>query len=138
MDHADSRDFRRFKARLQEEVRCDCINVNRRRPAFVIARADSSGQDTRRDHGLWAGNNHVLICADLVNLRHLRSHLPVFQSQTPGKPGRTGTIPQVGTTSTPITFDTVAMPRLRGGEAGLDGLGGTSVRLPGGAPPARC
>ena len=41
-----------------------------------------------------------------------------------GKPGRSGTIPQVGTTGTPITFDTVAMPRLRGGEAGLDGLRG--------------
>jgi hypothetical protein len=41
-----------------------------------------------------------------------------------GKLGRTRTIAQVDTTGTPITFDTVAMPRLRGGEAGLDGLKG--------------
>jgi hypothetical protein len=41
-----------------------------------------------------------------------------------GKVGRIVTIAQVVTIATPMTFDTVAVSRLRGGEAGLHGEGG--------------
>jgi hypothetical protein len=41
-----------------------------------------------------------------------------------GKLGRAGMIAQVSVIGLPITFDTVAVPRLRGGEVGLDGREG--------------
>jgi hypothetical protein len=46
-----------------------------------------------------------------------------------GKLGRSGTIAQVGRTGMPITFDTVAVPRLRGGEVGWTVEGGERANV---------